>query len=36
VHYEKIAGGDKTGYRLYVFGREGVLKVLWGGYVQEE
>lgn len=35
VHYEKIDTEGKTGYRLYVFGRDGVLKVLWGGYAQE-
>jgi type II secretory pathway pseudopilin PulG len=35
VHYEKIDMEDKTGYRIWVFGRKGVLKVLWGGYVQE-
>jgi type II secretory pathway pseudopilin PulG len=35
VHYEKIEEAGKTGYRLYVFGREGLLKVLWGGYAQE-
>lgn len=32
VHYEKLDVEGKTGYRLYVFGREAVLKVMWGGY----
>lgn len=35
VHYEKIERAGKTGYRIYVFGREGVLEVLWGGYAVE-
>jgi len=35
VHYEKIDQEGKTGYRLYVFGREDVLKVFWGGYAME-
>ena len=35
VHYEKIELAGKTGYRIYVFGREGVLEVLWGGYAVE-
>jgi len=35
VHYEKIEMEGKTGYRIYVFGSKGLLKVLWGGYAQE-
>ena len=36
LHYVKIEQAGKTGYRIYVFGREGVLEVLWGGYVIEQ
>jgi len=34
VHYEKL-GEEKAGYRLYVYGREEVLIILAGGYIEE-
>ena len=33
VHYMRIETDGETGYRLTVFGRDGILQTRWGGYV---
>ena len=35
VHYVRLDVEGKTGYRITVFGREGILETRWGGYAME-
>ena len=35
VHYLRLDTEGKTGYRITVFGREGILETRWGGYAME-
>lgn len=35
VHFERLDKEGKTGYRIAVFGREGILETRWGGYAMD-